>query len=625
MIAFSGDQVSDPSFWLSREWLETNGLGGYAMSTIAGLNSRRYHGLLVAALGSPVNRYVLLSKLEETLLIDGQPFELSTNHYSGATHPQGYRYLTEFRLDPGPVWTFNVDGRLIEKRLFMPDEENAVVTQYRTIDGSGYRTRRSSGACQLILRPLIAFRDYHSLTRENHDLDPEWRIEPHGTSLQPYASLPRLHFCFQRMGVTNVGQWYRQFDYHHERERGLEHQEDLFCPFELQTDLSSDQAAQLAVGLHPDAPFEIKRKSIADHYIVRRGTGHTVIAGYPWFGDWGRDTFIALPGLALVTGRHEIARSILTEYGKLFNQGLLPNRFIEGADQPEYNTVDATLWYFEALRAYLEYSDDRSVFGDGLLERLVESIDWHTKGTLHGIGMDEDGLLSAGAPGLQLTWMDAKVGDWVVTPRMGKPVEIQALWHNALLCLGEWTGDAKYAQIAQRAKVSFDALFWNGRYFDDVAGDRSLRPNQIFALSLAHSIARSDRALPVLETVEQELLTPFGLRTLSPNDPDYRPHCEGDRLSREGAYHQGTVWTWLAGHFWTAAIRHQGDEAKERASAWLQGLESHLNEACVGHVSEIFDAEPPHMPRGCPAQAWSIAEILRLKALLTLDKADGAH
>ncbi|MDQ2921757.1 MAG: glycogen debranching protein, partial [Acidobacteriota bacterium] len=364
--------------------------------------------------------------------------------------------------------------------------------------------------------------------------------------------------------------------------------------------------------------------SVADQFIVTRGAQKTIIAGYHWFSDWGRDTMIALPGLTLATGRPDIARSILSEFSQHVNQGMLPNRFPDAGETPEYNTVDATLWFFEAVRSLLQYTNDLEFVRSKLYDVLKDIIVWHGRGTRYNIRVDTDGLLNSGGPGVQLTWMDAKVGDWVVTPRHGKPVEIQALWYNALrvmenLASGFGDEDAKrYARMADLAQKSFNKQFWNreaGCLYDVVNGDLrdgSIRPNQVIAISLPHSMVAKQKAKSILRVVERELLTPRGLRTLSPNDPQYRGRHEGNSMSRDGAYHQGTVWPWLIGPYITAYVKTFGATVgRPIAAEWLNNFQHHFEESCLGQVSEIFDADSPHTPRGCVAQAWSASELLR--------------
>jgi predicted glycogen debranching enzyme len=638
LIALDRQTCSDLSVARTREWLETNGIGGYASSTIIGLNTRRYHGLLVAATQPPAGRMVLLSKLEETVIRDGRRYDLSTNRYPGVIHPAGYRFLAQFRLDPFPTFVFHIEDLQIEKRVFMVHGENTVVIEYE------FRGPQ----CQLELRPLIAFRDYHATTRRNGALNPSVRNEAGVVTLAPYAGLPSLYLSHDAT-IVSIGDWYSNFEYDIELERGFTDREDLFNPLVARYDVQPGAVVAIIASTerHQVAEASALRRSeverraaiaatsprsyplitslvvAADQFIVKRGELHTIIAGYHWFSDWGRDTMIALPGLTLSTGRPEIARNILLTFARYVDQGMLPNRFPDVGEAPEYNTVDATLWMFEAVRAYAAYTNHWDFVRDNLYSVLTGIVDWHRRGTRFGIKVDIDGLLRAGEPGVQLTWMDAKVGDLIVTPRRGKPVEIQALWYNALRIMeslarryGDTERAAMYTAMAYRARASFNDLFWNaasGRLYDVVDGDvrdASLRPNQIFAVSLPHSMLDANRAKAVVETVERELLTPRGLRTLDTKDPRYRGKYIGDPMSRDTAYHQGTVWPWLIGPFFTAWLKVGGSDAKVKA--WLAEFEPHLSEAGLGQVSEIFDGDPPFAPRGCIAQAWSVAELLRV-------------
>ncbi|MBX3277842.1 MAG: amylo-alpha-1,6-glucosidase [Acidobacteria bacterium] len=659
MIEFGSDIVSNPEAARRREWLETNGLGGFSSSTIIGLNTRRYHGLLIAAVNPPVGRMSLLSKLEETLVIDGERFELSANQYPGAVHPNGYEYLRRFRLDPFPVFTYSVNGVEIEKSLFLVHGENTLVVQYKRRKKSG-----SISSCLLELRPLASFRDYHSLTHENEAFNRSVQLEQGRLRLQPYTGLPELHISHDADSVEITGDWYRSFQYTIERDRGLDFQEDLLNPCVLTFDLTHRTSAGVVVSTEAREFSAIsdyrkkevaRRKSIAqidkqesgenllghlklaaDQFIVARGGFKTVIAGYHWFCDWGRDTMIALPGLTLSTGRSDDARKLLLAFAEHVDQGMLPNRFPDAGEQPEYNTVDATLWYFEAIRALLASTGDHDFVCNNLYHVLVDIIDWHKRGARYGIRVDGDGLLAAGEHGVQLTWMDAKVGDWVVTPRRGKPVEIQALWYNALRVTEQIAlraGDPAFAshcgELAARASDSFQRTFWNEDeqcLYDVIEGDlkdASIRPNQIIAVSLEHSMLSPERARAVVQKVEDELLTPFGLRTLAQRDPRYRGRYDGGIESRDGAYHQGTVWPWLIGPFITAYLKVHGNSRKARSSArqMLLHFGEHLRDAGLGQISEIFDGDPPYHPRGCVAQAWSVAEVLRVLSELNSDPA----
>jgi predicted glycogen debranching enzyme len=646
VISFDKGVCTDLQAGLSREWLETNGLGGFACGTLSGANTRRYHGLLTAALNPPGGRMLLLSKLEETLVLGDRRIDLSTNEYAGAIHPEGYLLLTNFRLDPLPTWTFEVEGLRMEKSIFMPQGSNTVQVEYKVL--------QAPAAIEPVLevRPLVAFRDYHSTTHENGALNPAIESAANSASLQPYPGLPRLYFAHDAIQLQEQGYWYKNFLYRVERERGLDFEEDLYNPFVLSWNLNKkcganviastgqreiEQAAatrtvelqrrQRLVASSPvDDPLVCSLTVAASQYLVRRGEDWTVIAGYPWFMDWGRDTMISLPGLTLCTGKTEIARSILRNFARHTDMGMLPNRFVESGEVAEFNTVDATLWFFEAARAYAAVTNDYDFIRAELYEALAQIIEFHIKGTRYNIKVAQDGLLNAGAPGAQLTWMDAKIGDWVVTPRSGKPVEIQALWYNALRTMEDlaarFSDDdrrKKYSSLAALTSEMFNRTFWNKDaqcLYDVINGgppDGSIRPNQIFAVSLHHSMLSQERARAVVEKVEKELLTPVGLRTLNRSDDRYRATYEGDQYSRDSAYHQGTVWPWLLGPFVSAYVRVNGGTAQARARAhdYLRGIEAHLSEAGLGQISEIFDGDVPYRARGCFAQAWSVAEILR--------------
>ena len=576
MIRFGQDVCGNLEAALRREWLESNGLGGFASSTINGLNTRRYHGLLVAATKPPVGRFVLLSKFEETLSLDGRKFDLSVNRYPGVIHPQGFQFLIGCRLDPFPIFTYEVDGIQIEKTVFMVQGENTTIIQYQITSNATLPE-----GIELELRPLIAFRDYHSLTHENGSLDRTVETKPGVASMSPYADLPTLHLAHDAVEVEKSGNWYHNFEYDAERERGLDFVEDLFNPCVLRFDLRAKAQAAIIASTEPRdiakaneyrlseisrrranvvrSPVEddfVKALTAAtDQYIVARGDQKTVVAGYHWFSDWGRDTMIALPGLTLPTKRYDVARSILRTFAQHVDRGMLPNRFPDAGETPEYNTVDATLWFFEAIRAYLAYTDDLEFVRGNLYGILTDIISWHVRGTRYGIKVDPSGLLNSGEPGVQLTWMDAKVGDWVVTPRRGKAVEIQALWYNALCMmedlaqkLGDNKGRKRFSSMAALTKWSFNRLLWNekGGYLYDVVNggppDASIRPNQIFAVSLPHIMLSPERARAVVETVQQHLLTPYGLRSLAPSDPQYRGRYTGGPASRRVAHPSARVY-----------------------------------------------------------------------------------
>ncbi|MGD9590615.1 MAG: amylo-alpha-1,6-glucosidase [Pyrinomonadaceae bacterium] len=645
MIELGKDAIGDIEGSFGREWIETNGIGGYASSTVSGANSRRYHGLLVAATKPPLGRVVTLSKFEETVIIDGERFELSTNQYPETIHPNGFRYLKAFSLDPFPIWTFDLDGIEIKRSLFMVYGENTTVVRW------SLGSVANEPDVVLEVRPLMAFRDHHHLNRERSEFNTDYSIDNGVAVMRPLADLPSLGLSHNARTVDHEGHWYRDFQLAIEKERGFDFAEDLFQSFCLTFDLRNEACVIASTGeigttdtsalekaelrrrarliAKSGAKDNISRQLVlaADQFIVSRGKGKTVIAGYHWFSDWGRDTMIALPGLTLSTGRPDVAKSILTEFSKHISEGMLPNRFPDAGEEPEYNTVDATLWFFEAIRAYVQATGDHSFVRRSLYAKLADIIEWHIRGTRYEIKVDDDGLLHAGEPGVQLTWMDAKIGDWVVTPRTGKAVEIQALWYNALCIMrgfadefGDTEGRKKYKDLAACTKTNFRDQFWNDDaecLFDVIDGqqkDASIRPNQIFAVSLQHTMLDQERARKVVKKVEAELLTPMGLRSLTPNDPRYKPVYIGSPFDRDASYHQGTVWSWLIGPFVDAYRRTHPNNAKtrRRIEEVTAGLRAHLTDAMVGQISEIFDADPPHHPRGCAAQAWSVAELCRV-------------
>jgi predicted glycogen debranching enzyme len=634
-----------------REWLVTNGIGGFASGTVAGLLSRRYHGLLVAALQPPLGRTLLVAKVDDELEYDGLRRPLFTNRWAdGTVDPHGYRDLERFRLEgTTPVWTYASADALLEKRVFMVAGANTTYVRYRLCRGRGPVT--------LTLKVLVNYRDYHGTTQAGG-----WQltVEPVPQGLRVVAFEGAQPFLLLADGAQArpAHAWYHGFWLALEAERGLDAREDhlhagtfvvRLAPGATQTLVLSAEAAPSLDGeaawvrrqayeadllarwevVQPAAsaaPAWVRHLVLAaDQFVVRRPlpndpAGMSVIAGYHWFGDWGRDTMIALPGLALATGRPEIGRRILTTFARFVDRGMLPNRFPDAGETPEYNTVDATLWYFEAIRAYHAATGDDALLGD-LFPVLEEIVRWHRQGTRYGIGEDPaDGLLRSGEPGVQLTWMDAKVGDWVVTPRTGKAVEINALWYNALRDMATFAArlgreTEPWEALAARVRRGFDR-FWNeavGHCYDVIDGpdghDAALRPNQILAVSLPASPLEPERQRRVVEACARYLLTSFGLRSLAPGQPRYQGRYDGGPRDRDGAYHQGTVWTWLLGPFALAHRRVHGD--RRAAAASLEPLAHHLADHGVGSLAEIFDGDPPHAPRGCIAQAWSVAETLR--------------
>lgn len=641
----------------AREWLVTNGIGGYASSSLSGANTRRYHGLLVPAFSPPLGRAVVLSKLEEEIRVEDQLYQLSANKYPSVVQPQGFRHLVYFGTRPVPTFTyiFHEETVVLEKRIWMPHGLNTVYVQYTLV--------KAPEPVKLGLVPLLAYKDYHTEQHRWDGFTAELTLEADGRlKFVAYPTASPLYLAMKPpFAFVDHSGWFFNFEHPREQERGLDFTEDLYCPGRFNGIVSPGQTITLTATIEtetPDEPetaltSEITRQKrlletaevkpgetvretltlAADQFVIvssDKVARATIMAGYPWFTDWGRDTMIALPGLCLTTRRFGVAKDILSAFAGAVKDGLLPNRFSDSGAGAEYNTADASLWFFQAIYAYAEASGDWSFAQCEMLPVLQTILNAHIHGTDYHIGVDPaDGLLHAGEPGVQLTWMDAKVGDWVVTPRTGKPVEINALWHNALCIAAEIAGRAgqtdfaaDYRQRAAQAKTSFGELFWNsetGSLYDvirpDGTPDASLRPNQIFAVSLPFPVMDGDKAKAIVDAVAEHLLTPFGLRTLASGSPDYHAHyAPGDGTARDGAYHQGTIWPWLLGAFCDAHLKVYGDKSKTRGMLDTL-LTTGLSEYGVGTLAEIYDAESPYAPNGCPAQAWSVAEVLRVLAL----------
>ncbi len=634
------------------EWIETDGRGGYASSTAVLANTRRYHGLLVVARRPPTDRIVLLSRLEETVVAaDGERHELAANAYPGVVHPQGHRRLESFRLDPWPVWRYRLGALTLTRTLFAAREPGATVIRYR-IEG---------GPARLELRPLVAGRDFHALVGANEVVAAAAEAAPGRVSYRPYRGVPPLVLSHEGGAWRGGGEWYFRTLYPRESERGLEDREDLYCPGVLTVELTPDRPWTVACATAPlpaeraDAWMAAERRRredaagggrraagadpelgelgarlgvAGDAFLVERDGGTSIIAGYPWFADWGRDTMIALPGLCLVTGRTAEAGRVLRAFAARLRDGLIPNRFPDyGGEVPldHYNAADAPLWFIEAVAALADAGGDVRDLWPGV--RAI--IERYREGTHFGIALQPDGLVRQGMKGVQLTWMDAKVDDWVVTPRDGKAVEINALWYNALLRAADLAralgaDAAPFETLARRALAAFGAFWYEaGRYLydriDDAGrADPALRPNQLLAVSLRHSPLPPDRAAGVVSAVERTLLVPLGVRTLAPDEPGYVGTYGGGRRERDAAYHQGTAWPWLLGPFAAAYLRVHGTgpAARARVRELLAPLAAHLREHGVGQVAEVVSGDPPHVPEGCFAQAWSVAEPLRVLSLI---------
>jgi predicted glycogen debranching enzyme len=647
IVSFGREICGDLPSTLRREWIVTNGLGGYASATLAGILTRRYHGLLVAALSPPVGRTVLVGGLVEWAVYGGKRYPLSTHEYvDGTIDPKGYTHLRAFQLEGMlPIWEFELADAILEKRLWMPYGANTTCVRYRLI--------RGAEPVDLEVTPLVTYRDFHTL-RAGQGWTPEADSVPGGVRIRAGAVPYRL--VLDGGAFMRTGDWYWNFLHREEASRGLDSRSDFYAPGVFRGRLQRDQGVTLVAtaetaetpestgtltpararqdqllrraGVEAADPVVQQLTLAADQFVVARntvrGAGKTVIAGYHWFNDWGRDTVISLPGLTLCTGRSEEGAAILREFAHYVRDGLLPNNFPDQSAQiPGYNTADASLWYLLALRAYHEATGDDDLV-DELLPVVREILDRHIEGTHYGIRMDPpDSLLRAGEAGVQLTWMDAKVGGWVVTPRIGKPVEINALWYNALrtaaafLSARRAAAADRYAVLADRVRGSFRARFLRPgacRLADVVDGpdgdDLTMRPNQIFAVSLPFPLLDEGDAAAVVEAVGKTLLTTYGLRSLSPDDPAYRGAYRGDLVHRDGAYHQGTVWAWLIAAYVDAHYRVH--RSRDAALSLLRPFAHHLSDAGLGTVSEIFEGDPPHLPRGCIAQAWSVAEILRV-------------
>jgi predicted glycogen debranching enzyme len=635
-IRGAGNGHATTSLPISREieWLEPDGLGGFASGTTAGVRTRRYHALLLAATNPPAGRVVLVNGFEAWAETPTDRFALTSHHYSpDVIHPDGVQRMESFTAEPWPTWRYRLDdGTLIKHEIFAVKGVPVVVLRWQSLDRRKAKNRQN---VSLIVRPFLSGRDYHQLQRINPAFRFGAEVKSEQQTWHPYEGLPAI-VSISNGVYTPHPDWYRDFLYEQERSRGLDHVEDLATPGFYRWDLTVGDAIwilttipELADGKTTTAIYtkfrrtELKRRRSfptrlhrsCDDYIVNRGAGKTIVAGYPWFTDWGRDTFIALRGLCLARGRFAEARDILIEWAGTVSQGMLPNRFPDHGEDPEFNSVDASLWYIIAVHDYL-----RAAGGDEpkLQEAVQAILRGYTDGTRFNIHAEKDGLLFAGQSGMQLTWMDARVGDWVVTQRLGKPVEIQALWLNALRIAG-----GAWIDLYRRGLESFKSKFWapEGCYLHDVIDpvDATFRPNQILAVGgLPYPLLEGERARQVVEAVEERLLTPLGLRSLDPGDPQYRPRYEGGVWERDGAYHQGTVWPWLLGPFVEAWLRVRGNSTKaklEARSRFVEPLLRQLNLAGIGHLPEITDGEAPHIPRGCPWQAWSVGEALRIEEM----------
>lgn len=649
MIILGRDICGNLEVSSRKEWLETNGLGGYACGTVAGLHTRGYHSLLTVAVEIPLRRVVMLSQLEETLIHGGQKFPLSTIQYRNAISPRGYRNLEEFRLDLFPVYTYRLADLLLEKQIFMSHGFQLVWITYRLL------TPLPEGQeVVLAVRPLVNFRDHHLRTKEQRFFSTHHDLEKKVIRLMPDRNLPPLNIYHDAQSYEHSAQWYHDLFYREEQIRRLQSEEDLYSPGIINFTFTDQKqthfvAATIDALDNPDPEAALKTETIrrretaemvppedafgrrlaqtADQFLVRRGKGMSVMAGYPWLPDSGREAMKSLPGLTLSLKRHGEAKTLLRTFQAYCSEGMLPNYFTEVDSKPFYNTVDAALWFFIAIHQYLEATGDETFIRKELWETMQEIIEHYILGTRYNIRMAEDGLIDIPEEGAQLTWMDAQVGDWVVTPRAGKPIEVNALWYNALCIIRDLAEkfdevplQKRYAELAKKCRSGFQKLFWDeqsGHFFDRVEEhhqDPTLRPNQLIALALPHALIEKEQAKQVLNSVEQELYTTFGLRTLDPGHDEYKGNYDGDLMSREGAAFQGTVWPWLLGPYADALRRVFGStpQINEKIRRLIKPFEAHLVEAGLGSVSEMFDGDPPHRARGCFSQSLNVAEILRL-------------
>ncbi len=644
---FDSNITKDYEQGRTREWIVTNGLGSYASSTVIGLNTRAYHGLLIASLDPPVRRILFLSKFEERIEAGGREYLLPVNRYPGAIYPQGYTHLEQFRFERYPVFVYRTGNTIIEKSVFMPFEENSTIVTYKVLE--------TDLPIKISVLPIINYRDYHGRTHE----DPRWNftqtLNPKGVEIRAFPGATTLYLQSDIAPYATTGSWYKNFIYEAEAERGLEDREDQYNPGYFSTRL--DQGSQFSIiasllkretfspeglryremlrlrsilGRLPQSdPFYLTLANAADTFIVRRKSTNakTIIAGYHWFADWGRDSMISLPGLTLVTKREEEAKEIIRTFLSYLSEGLIPNIFPESGsiESLEYNSIDAPLWLINSC--FRLYSETRAMeFISEVYPKLNEIIRSYAKGTKHGIRLDSDGLIQGADEKLALTWMDAKIDGIPVTPRRGKPVEISSLWYNALRAMEVFASQLKnqgdqdyFGELASKTKESFNAKFWNERkrclhdVLADDAGDGKICPNQIFSIALPFPVLSEEKWRDTLRTVEAELLTPVGLRTLSPFDPNYKGRCAGNPRERDTSYHQGTVWPWLFGSYVSAYVKTYGPDQK--TLSFVQQLyapfKKRLSEAGLGTISEIYDGDPPHYPRGCISQAWSVAEVLR--------------
>jgi len=648
MIRIPRDVCANTETATQKEWLDTNGIGGYASSTVINSHTRKYHGLLVASLKKPRGKFVLLSKIDTALVHDGKEFKLSTGKFPGVYHPTGHQFIEAFEQGICPAVSYRIGDVLIRISLMMIQGKNMVLLCYELLEGKVKPTLR--------LRPLLAYRDIHSLTRENMFLRPKSYPERNGRKIEPYEGMPPLYMGTNRASAFYPGpRWDYNYEYLAERERGFDYQEDLFCPGVFEITLQKGKPVVFGASTAPLGNLEKTRKAelqsretvfaackdrvkhvrwlkyFAGQFLIRNVAGfNSVVAGYHWFGEWGRDTMIALPGLTFHAGRREFGEQILAAYAGLERDGLLPNYLAQSSDHLAYNSVDASLWFPWTIQEYLKSGGRMHFVKETLLPTLRGIVAAHLDNRVPLCKIDADGLLHAGSEHTQLTWMDAQAYGSPVTPRHGAAVEINALWYNALRLYLELV--AEIDPLAERARQAADTLSANfiprfqnkkdGGLYDVVneyAQDNAIRPNQIFAVSLPHCMLNMEQMQDVVRVVQEHLLTPYGLRTLSPRNPGYSPFYRGNADERDSAYHQGMVWPWLAGHFGEAMLRQAEDQKFTKAFLrryFKPILRTYPKNYGIASVPELYTGNPPHQPKGTIAQAWSVAEAIRLNKLL---------
>ncbi|MEP7027563.1 MAG: amylo-alpha-1,6-glucosidase [Candidatus Eisenbacteria bacterium] len=648
------------------EWLVTNGLGGYSAGTLPGTAARRYHGLLVAAVRAPTDRVVTVSALDESVRTPRGTTPLSTHQWPGVVDPRGYLHLDAFTTHPRPTWSWRVDNLLLDRSLFLVQGRNTAVLEYRHVAGP---------PCELTVRPFVVMRDHHALTHENPSFHTAVTTDDHHVLLAPYEALPPLSFATSGGRFLEWPAWYKNFEFAFESERGMDFREDAMSPGTFVLDLAPGARWLLVLSLEPAphrppggaaleawvdvawseelarlgaveraprprrratrAETRLPREALAllaraaDQFWVEGEHGTSVIAGYPWFTDWGRDSMISLPGLTRATGRLDRARAVLETFARHSRDGLMPNRFVEGKGAaPDYGSVDAALWFAVAGADYLAASKDKAFLAATIAPALADTLDSFARGTRFAIAQRPDGLLACGTEATALTWMDARIEGVPVTPRAGLPVEINALWYNAWRTraafagrLGDEAGAARASAEADRIREAFAPAFWEpargwlADRVDELGAVPALRPNQLYAISLPHPVFEGAPALAALDAVEKSLLAPFGLRTLAQGDARYRGSYLGSPATRDAGYHNGTVWPFLLGAWADAHFRLRGRSPETRAYARriFGPLVRHLAaDACLGSISEIFDGDLPSSPRGAFAQAWSVAELARI-------------